>query len=257
MTARSDAATTLKCGCSVAVKGLFFDLGGTLFRYSRPEEQIGALLVDSIRALPGGAQLDPQAVGTAYGQAGRAVASDYARRDYYLHSDLFRDIYRTATVSLGLDFDQQAYADYRSHHHQAVVDGLSLKPDCLETLTALKARGLYLSIVSNIDEDMLHPLVAREGLDQLLDHWTSSEAAQSCKPHRRFFDLTLAKSGLPADSVLFVGDSPEHDVNGAAAVGMRTVLIKNGDQPPPLQSGVETLDPDHTIDELQELLHLV
>ncbi|MGH8598907.1 MAG: HAD family hydrolase, partial [Gammaproteobacteria bacterium] len=138
-----------------------------------------------------------------------------------------------------------------------LCDCLEIKPDCHATLAALKANGFYLSIVSNIDDEMLEPIVAREGLAQHLNHWTSSEAAQSCKPHRRFFEICLEKSGLAARDVLFVGDSPEHDIEGANAVGMRTALIINDGLVPPLQSGRKTVAPDYAIRNLAELLPLV
>ena len=58
---------------------------------------------------------------------------------------------------------------------------------------------------------MLEPLIAREGLDRYLAHWTSSETARSCKPDRRFFELALARASLPAAEVLFVGQwLPSH-----------------------------------------------
>jgi HAD superfamily hydrolase (TIGR01509 family) len=134
---------------------------------------------------------------------------------------------------------------------------MKLRDDCLDTLAELKSRGLYLSVVSNIDDDYLVPLVERSGLDNLLDDWTSSEEAQSCKPHARFFEVALEKAGCSADEVLFVGDSPEHDIDGAKSVGMRAVLIREEDVAPPLQTGRATLPPDHEIETLSELKVLV
>ena len=104
---------------------------------------------------------------------------------------------------------------------------------------------------------MLEPLVERERLDRYLDHWTSSEAARSCKPHHRFFHVALEKSGLGAPDVLFVGDSPEHDIVGARAAGMRTALIVEDGVEPPLQTGREGAEADHTIRTLAEITTLV
>ena len=152
----------------------------------------------------------------------------------------------------------EALTDWYLDAHQTCVFGsLELKADCLETLKALRAQGLYVSIVSNIDEDMLTTLVAREALGPLLDHWTSSEEAQSCKPHRGFFEYCLRKSGLPAAEILFVGDSPEHDIEGAAAMGMQTALILDVGMPPPLQAGRASVAPQHTISHLRELTSIV
>ena len=235
------------------IRGIFFDLGGTLFDYTGIGKRSGPALVTAMQSLAGQQALEPASIGRAFRQAHQDIAKRYAALDYYLHADMFRDTFHRATELLELPFEDATYATYAEVHHADIVDSLDLKHDCLDTLSALKERGLYLSIVSNIDDGMLQALVERESLSDWLHHWTSSEAAQSCKPHARFFEVSLEKSGLNPEEVLFVGDSPEHDVNGASALGMRTVLVRNGDDPPPLQSGAPTVEPDHVIHALGEL----
>ena len=237
------------------IKGVFFDLGGTLFSYSGMGRATGPLLMDALARM--GAGEDTRATARAYRQASNEISRRYADLDYYLHSDLFRDTFLRCAELLELSFDEAIYGAFREQQRQKVVDALELKHDCLRTLETLRGKGQYLSIVSNIDDDMLEPLVEREGLHGYLDHWTSSEAARSCKPHSRFFEVSLDKSGLAADEVLFVGDSPEHDVAGAAGVGMRTALIVEPGVEPPLQAGRPTVPADHTIENLAELVALV
>ena len=237
----------------MAVKGVFFDLGGTLFSY-RNMGGTAPLLSEACRRMD--VATEQGKIGEAYAQAVRDISVTYADKPYYLHKDLFRDTFVRFTQVLGAVFDAEVYAWYGERQHQAVLDNLYLKEDCLETLDYLKTRGLYLSIVSNIDDDMLHSLVTREGLGEFLHHWTSSEAAGSCKPDSRFFEIGLEKARLTADSVLFVGDSPEHDIAGASAVGMQTVLIVEEGVQPPLQTGRETVAPNHRIEQLSELRRL-
>jgi HAD superfamily hydrolase (TIGR01509 family) len=93
------------------------------------------------------------------------------------------------------------------------------------TLAALRDRGIHTQIVSNIDDEQLGPMVARFALAPLLDAWTSSEEAGSCKPDARIYAYALAKAGCDAAQVLFVGDTIAHDVVGAAAVGMATAWL--------------------------------
>jgi len=59
---------------------------------------------------------------------------------------------------------------YHTTQQAALIDCLEMKSGCIETLQYLKQRGLYLSIVSNIDDDMLEPLIAREQLHHYFDH---------------------------------------------------------------------------------------
>ena len=61
---------------------------------------------------------------------------------------------------------------------------------------------------------------------------------------------------MRAEDVVFVGDSPEHDVAGARALGMRTVLISDhvSEMPWEPRGGAK---PDHVIRELSELVPIV
>ena len=237
------------------IQGVFFDLGGTLFTYQSMPGRSGTLLMRAAEQL--GIRAEPKAVGLAYQTANRKVARAYGSKDYYLHADLFRDVFIEFCTEMGGEFDLAVWEDYRHKHDAAVVDALELRPDCRSTMQALRDRGLYLSIASNIDHFMLEALVEREGLDELFDDWTSSEEAQSCKPHSVFFDHTQDKSGLDVGDILFVGDSPEHDVLGAYSAGMRTALISEPGVVAPLQSGKETVDPDYEIAALGDLLELL
>ena len=238
----------------MAIKGVFFDLGGTLFTYRHIPRRHGALLDDTAARL---GLADPKALKKAYAEAMTAMSAAYAELPYYLHRDLFREAFVDSLVRIGRDAPSELVDWYLECHRESVFGSLEIKPDCVSTLQGLRERGQYLCIVSNIDNDMLDPLVTREGLDQYLHHWTSSETARSCKPHRGFFELCLRQSGLEASDVLFVGDSPEHDIAGASALGMRTALIVDEGMPPPLQAGKDTREPDHRIDRLSELLDIV
>ncbi len=237
------------------MKGIFFDLGGTLVSYHQVNKTHAPLLLEA--AGKHGVR-DPHAVKTAYTAAVQEVTEAYATKDYYLHRDFFEDTLVRCFELLKVPVQKAVRQWYIDEHAVRLRDCLELKPDCRATLDELRNRGYYLSIVSNIDDDMLEPIVARENLHEVMHHWTSSEAAQSCKPHQRFFEVCLEKSGLAPHEVLFVGDSPEHDIDGAARVGMRTALIVNpGNEPPPLQSGRARHQPDHVIHNLSELLSLV
>jgi putative hydrolase of the HAD superfamily len=55
------------------------------------------------------------------------------------------------------------------------------------------------------------------------------------KPHPRGFLAAAERWGLAPDSILYVGDRPEVDAVGAAAAGMRCVVIGAPAAPPPHQ----------------------
>ena len=236
------------------MRGVFFDLGGTLFSYRNVPRATVPLLLEAVTRL--GVKADKERLKEAYAEASRDMTVAYADQAYYLHRDFFHGTFARFAELLDATHDAAVQDWYLEAHRVAIIDCLVLKEDCIDTLAHLKELGLYLSVVSNIDDDMLEPLIERENLGRYLDHWTSSEAAQSCKPDRRFFELALARAGLAPAEVLFVGDSPEHDIIGAHALGMQTALILDGGIPPPLQTGRVQVKPTHTIDSLSALKHI-
>ena len=235
------------------IKAVFFDFGGTLFSYkaiqgagsSRP------LYVQAAERL--GVETDRRTIGRAYGKASKDAFLAHGTKSYYLHRDLFLDTFRGFAENLGAVADAEFLDWMYESQREMLLDTFELRDDCMKTLAALRDAGLYLSIVSNIDDDYLHPMVKRVGLDGVLDHWTSSEEARSCKPDPRFFEVALEKAGCAAGEVLFVGDSPAHDVAGAKPLGMTTALILEEGADPPGQFG-DVPEAHHEIRSLSELL---
>lgn len=234
-------------------RALFFDFGGTLFSYRGVQgRHFYPILIEAMERL--GVEHEPKEAGRAYRRASAEAFREFNPRPYYLHRDLFEDTFRRFGEQLGgsptPDFLSWLYEKQREMFYA----GCQLRDDCLETLASLKQAGCYLSIVSNIDDDYLEPMVVRTGLDRVLDAWTSSEEAQSCKPDRGIFEVAMRKAELPAERVIFVGDSAHHDVLGAKRLGMRSVLIQEPGAVAPGSDGAASEEPDHTIEELSELL---
>ena len=240
---------------STHFRAVFFDLGGTLFSIREIPRWTAGSIQQAAEKL--GVDAPMREVGLAYRTASREANAKYAERPFYLHRDLFRETFRGFALKLGGEPTTEFVDWFEDAFREAIVGKMVLRDDCLDTLRALRDKGLYLSIVSNIDDDHLMPMVKRSGLDAVLDHWTSSEEARSCKPDPGFFHLALSKAGCAAEDVLFVGDSPEHDVVGAKGVGMTAALIVEEGGKPPLQIGRETLDPDYEIRSLSELIGIV
>lgn len=230
-------------------------MGGTLYSYGS-RRRMGCATAAAFRRL--GLDPDTARVREARRAASEEVAERYAALSAFLHADLFRDrLVRTAEL-LGLTVPAEVVDLFDRENLEAIVDNMPPKPEAAPVLRALGARGIYRAIVSNADESWLQPAVRRHGFDLLLEDWTSSEAAASCKPDGRIFAHALTKAALDASSVLFVGDSVPHDVVGAHRAGIRTVLLAEHDGPPPLAAGLDTdVSPDYRIGALGELVDLV
>jgi HAD superfamily hydrolase (TIGR01509 family) len=179
-----------------------------------------------------------------------AAGADFNARPYYLHRDMFRAAYLGLLHAYGLEArDSEALYEGQS---EVGARFISLRAGVRETLAALRARGLHLGVVSNIDDDQFRAIWAQLGIGEYFHATTTSEEARSCKPDPGIYRVALAKArGVAAREVLFVGDSPQHDFAGAKPLGMRTAWI--ADRPAELP---DALRPDHVIDEIPELLRV-
>jgi 2-haloalkanoic acid dehalogenase type II len=97
-------------------------------------------------------------------------------------------------------------------------------PDAAPTLATLHAAGLRLAVVSNWDCS-LAGILSQVGLGGALDEVVVSAQAGAAKPDPRIFALALEQLHRGPREAIFVGDSPDTDVAGAQAAGMRALLI--------------------------------
>jgi len=96
--------------------------------------------------------------------------------------------------------------------------------DAEPALRELRSRGLRLVCVSNWDIS-LPEVLERCGLAPLLDGVVTSAGVGARKPDPAIFTAALELAGCGADEALHVGDTPDEDVAGAAAAGIRSLLI--------------------------------
>ncbi len=236
-------------------RAIFFDLGGTLFSNRQIPTACTPVLVEAAERL--GVEGGLAGVAGAFVEATRTANAHYVGRPYYLHRDLFLEISSHFLESLGRERSEEFNEWFYREQRGVMISQMTLREDCLETLSALRSRGLRLSIVSNIDDDYLEPMMKNLELESHFDHWISSESARSCKPDVGIFEFALRTVDCSAEEALFVGDSRVHDIQGAQGAGIRSVLISE-------EGGVSHLDdeeldvqPDHVIGKLSELLHVV
>ena len=103
--------------------------------------------------------------------------------------------------------------------------------DAAPALREQRGRGRRLIAVSNWDCS-LPSVLERCGLGGLLDGVVTSAGAGARKPDPAIFEAALELAGCGPDEAVHVGDTPDEDVAGARAAGIRPLLIDrdgNGD----------------------------
>lgn len=111
-------------------------------------------------------------------------------------------------------------------------------PDARPALEAARERGEKLVVVSNWDVS-LRDVLARAGLEPLLDAVVVSAAVGAAKPDPAIFERALTLAGAEPSEAIHVGDSLVEDVAGARAAGIEPVLIARAGTPRP--PGVRTV----------------
>src|SRR3954454_16839536 len=190
-----------------AVKAVLLDGMGTLLRLEPPAPRLAA------------------ALGVDLATAERAFRAEVA---YYLEHQLdgsdtrgLADLRRRSADVLA-----DAAGVPRAGALEALLESLQFEAfaDVAPALRDMRTRGLRLVVVSNWDCG-LSQVLDRLGLLELIDAVVTSAEVAAAKPHARIFEAALAAAGCAPEEALHVGDSPEADVAGATAAGIRALLI--------------------------------
>jgi putative hydrolase of the HAD superfamily len=133
--------------------------------------------------------------------------------------------FRLILRGCGLEVDApelQEVADFYSQVYQAARRPV---PGAVEMLTALRAQGITVAVLTN---HMTHVQVDKLeacGLLPLIDHLITSEDVGVQKPDPVIFHKALEICGVQPQDALMVGDSWSADILGAQAVGLPSVWL--------------------------------
>ncbi len=241
------------------VRGILFDLGGTLMTFVGDWEDVqqrGAadMAAFSVRHR---VAVDEAALAETF-LAARETGFERAARTH-------REMPCAETMRFALEATGAPAAAFRLISEAVRVyfapEEAAWKafPDAKPTLRHLasgssdRTPAYRLGALSNATDDpLIQRLVNRlEFRPWLAPVWTSAALGHR-KPLREPFDALLARWHLPPESVIVVGDRLNADILGAHNAGMRGVLI-TADEAPDNGQHRDTILPDATIDQISEL----
>lgn len=166
------------------------------------------------------------------------------------------DVIFEAAADCGIPTDQlDMQATLRAYEWSA-VEGTVIFPETRETITALRASGVRVGIVTNAYQPMWLRDVEMDAhgiLDLFPDCRLSAADVGYLKPHPAIFQAALDCIGARPEETVFVGDDPEADIAGAQGAGLLGVLRSTARTRPYLN----TIVPNAIIHDLRELLPLL
>ncbi|MDE2900855.1 MAG: HAD family hydrolase [Chloroflexota bacterium] len=177
---------------------------------------------------------------------------------------------REEAVALMVEWDEDGYSNRREFREAVLaewpeagldIDALSAwyrvamdrrsAPDASvnDFLGDINRAGLPWGIVTNGNGPNQRNKCRLAGLEELAGFIIASEEQGYAKPDPRIYGDAMAVLGLASpEGVLFVGDNPVTDIDGAARFGMRTAWVSRGRAFP-----AELRAPDHVIERVTEL----
>jgi HAD superfamily hydrolase (TIGR01662 family) len=110
------------------------------------------------------------------------------------------------------------FNEWAACHHFELYD------DVPDVLRELRASGVRIGLISN-SERCLASFESHFELHGLFDMTITSVEHGYMKPHPSIFEAALRAIGAERHEAVMVGDSLQHDVEGARQFGMRAVLL--------------------------------
>lgn len=104
-------------------------------------------------------------------------------------------------------------------------------PDAWTALSALRAQGYPIVIVSNWQRGLRH-FCAELGLASYVDHVLGSADLGMAKPEPAIFEAACTRLRVQPKEVVHVGDSFAEDYQGGEAAGLHVVLLQREAGPP-------------------------
>lgn len=136
------------------------------------------------------------------------------------------------------------------------LKALRLRAHAKKTLQRL-SQEYQLGLISNFTyAPLIYAGLRKLKLNEFFSLVVVSDEAGWRKPSPKIFRKALRRMHVKADEVLYVGDTPLEDIEGAKRVGMRTVFI-----PSQFNSRADMqkapLQPDHVIEKLGDLFKIL
>jgi len=202
-----------------SVRAIFFDAVGTLI-FPDPPAADGYADVGRRH----GSRLPLDVIKTRFRDAFQSEEAFDQRHD--LRTDEEREVRRwrhiVAAVLDDIADGEAVFHELFDHFSRASAWRCAL--DAGPVLVELMRRGYRLGLASNYDR-RLRSVAA--GLPELrpLEHLVISSEVGWRKPAREFFAEAVRQAGVSAEQVLFVGDDPINDGEGARAAGLQVLLL--------------------------------
>jgi putative hydrolase of the HAD superfamily len=136
--------------------------------------------------------------------------------------DVVRDTFRATDQTVSFDDFEAFFAEVFGWY--ATAEAWRLREGVADALAALAARGLRQGVLSDFDYRLTEVLESL-GIASFFETVTLAGAVGASKPDPQIFAAALETFGLPTGEVVYVGDDPDRDLEGARRAGLPAIDV--------------------------------
>lgn len=148
---------------------------------------------------------------------------------------------------------QRVRAGFDFYYANSAENGSRLYPQVRETLRELYRAGFPLALVTNKPTPFVRPMLSALNIESFFREIIGGDDVAMKKPHPAPLYLVMAKLGLHAGELLFVGDS-RNDIQAAKSAGCRSVGVTYGYN---YGEPIARSEPDHVLPGISGLLPML
>ncbi len=158
---------------------------------------------------------------------------------------------------VGMRYDDPALPiEHFVQVYERLHDELAPTPyeGAVETLKALRAKGLKVGLLTGKEHYTADPTVKRYGMEGLFDLVLTGQPTHNCKDECLQEAMRIWQ--LQADEVIYVGDAPT-DIDHCHRVGVRIINAAWGSHAPAEEAACLARNPDYRLTDFTELEPLI
>lgn len=214
----------------MALKAIFFDAAGTLFKTVRPVGESYSLLAKKYGVNVSAEDLRERFRSCFASAPPLAFPGAPDEEIPELERAWWKELVkRIFAPSMPFFHFEEYFSELFAYFTDA--GAWSLYPETADTLSILKDEGFVLNVISNFDSRLfgiLHGLRVASRFDSVI----ISSRVGHAKPAPEIFHAALNLHGLKAEEAIHIGDSPDKDAAGAERAGLTAVLLDRRETAP-------------------------
>jgi putative hydrolase of the HAD superfamily len=206
----------------MSLEAVIFDFGDTLLRFDFDED----VWLDCLRVTLREADLPVDAAEAVRDDLRNRMAELYGDPDEHAELDWVQAV-TEAMLRWGPPRSPEVVRAAIAAGDRGWAAARHLHPEAISLLKAVRERGLKIGILSNTPDppDLWLDNLGADGVAEHVDAVVLSSQLGRRKPAPEIYRAALDALGVEAENALFVGDRVREDIQGPAALGMRTCLV--------------------------------